>query len=492
MKLLLDTNVFIPLEPTSLADLEPRSEISARLLAIASRAGATVYLHPIQRMDIGQDKNDDRRTLRLKLLEKYSLLPSPPVPNTALLQTIGIPKPGSNSEIDAHLIAALERDVIDVLVTEDQGIHKRCGRIGIANRCLTISQTIERLRDELPAEPSPPPAVRSLLAHELVETDPIFDSLRGDYDPQEFDKWLRKCRREHRQCWVINLLGRPHYAGVCIVNREDRHLQDAADPTLKICTFKIAEDVLGMKLGELLLRTVFEYAWKNDVSTLFVETYPKQMPLIHLLETFGFVRAGEKAGNAGEMELRKHLKPHPTISVNSPFDFQRWFGPYQVQLDGVNLFLVPIEPRFHSMLFPDLERQKRLTAGTESYGNSIRKAYLCNSVIKRLEPGDVLLFYKSKGSMRVTAMGVVEETLRTLDPVELARFASKRTVYEQRDINAKTLKGSALGILFRYVPLLKHSIALSAIMEAGFAKSHPQSITSLPQEANEWIRDQLK
>lgn len=145
-----------------------------------------------------------------------------------------------------------------------------------------------------------------------------------------------------------------------------------------------------MKLGELLLRTIFDYATGNKYATLFVEAFPKQAVLMHLLECFGFHRSLEKPN--GEIEMRKRLIPWGDVSTLNPFEFHRQFGPNRIKLDGAKVFVVPIEPRFHVMLFPDLQKQLDLFAGTEFFGNTIRKAYLCNSVIKKLEPGDVFTF----------------------------------------------------------------------------------------------------
>ena len=130
--------------------------------------------------------------------------------------------------------------------------------------------------------------------------------------------------------------------------------------------------------------------------------------------------------------------------------------------------------------------------GTESYGNTIRKAYLCNSGIRRLEPGSVLLFYRSHDTQRIDAVGIVEETLATQDAEVLARFARKRTVYERRDIEAKTSQGEALGILFRYAPVLSDNLALTELLQAGVLKAAPQSIQQLKEEAVSWIQTRLK
>lgn len=153
---------------------------------------------------------------------------------------------------------------------------------------------------------------------------------------------------------------------------------------------------------------------------------------------------------------------------------------------------MPIEPRFHAMLFPDLEPQRQLFEGTESYGNTIRKAYLCNSGITKLEPGSVLLFYRSQDTQEINAVGIVEETLRTRDADELARFARKRTVYERKDIEAKTSQGETLGILFRYAPVLSDNLSLTELLQAGVLKAAPQSIQQLKEEGVSWIQTRLK
>lgn len=489
MNLLFDTNVFIPLEPGTLADEEPGSDAARHLFQLAVQTGTQIYLHPAQRKDIEQDKQIDRRKLRLSLFEKYLSLPKPPAVTEPFLASIGNPEPESNHWIDANLIAALHRDAVSILVTEDKGIHSRCGKLNLGDRCRTVAQTIEILRDELPIESGGLPAVRSLLAHELNEQDPIFDSFREDYP--DFDTWLSKCKQEHRQCWVVELAGRTDYAGVCIVNRQDRAWEDASDPTLKICTFKIANDVLGMKLGDLLLHAVFEFSKVNSFQTLFIETYRKQTRLIYLLEIYGFGFHKEKTDKSGEIEFRKKMKPTGEDTKLTPLDFHRMYGPYQVSLEHSRLFVIPIEPRFHRMLFPNLEAQGDLFAGQESYGNTLRKAYLCNASTNQVRQGDAVLFYRSQKRQGITAIGIVEDVIKTSDAVELGKFARRRTVYPDSDIEKMTEGRKALGLIFRYAPILQDRIPLQTLTDAGLLKSHPQSIVQLKEDANLWLRNVL-
>ena len=490
MKLLIDTNVLIPLEPGVLADEEPGSQQAREMFKLAMETGSVVYLHPIQRQDIEQDKKADRRELRLSLIKKYPLLPKPPVPSTPFLALIGSPKPNTNHWIDAHLIAALIRDLISILVTEDKGIHTRCQNLNLASRCRTVAQTIEILREELPTNPGRLPAIQAVLAHELNESDPIFDSFRDDYPG--FDDWLKKCREQHRPCWTVKLPEISTYAGICIVNREDRNWSDAKNPTLKICSFKIADEALGAKLGELLLHAVLSYANENDYCTLFIETFDKQPALIYLLECFGFRQSGQKAGESGELELRKLMLPIDSQLDMTPLAFHQEFGPYQISLDGVRIFVVPIEPKFHQMLFPDIEEQRSLFEGKDPCGNTLRKVYLCNAVTKQIRPGDVLLFYKSHDQRKITAIGIVEETIRTDDTDDLERFALKRTVYERSDIKAMTEGRNALGILFRYAPILKDGISLRSLTDSALLNGVPQSIVQIKEDDNSWLKAYLK
>ncbi|MBI1313585.1 hypothetical protein GC176_20020 [bacterium] len=282
------------------------------------------------------------------------------------------------------------------------------------------------------------------------------------------------------------------YAGICIVNRQDRVWADATNPTLKICSFKIAEDAVGAKLGELLLHAVLRYANENRYGTLFIETFDKQAALIYLLECFGFRQRGQKAGNSGEIELRKLMVPTGSTHGIAPLDFHQEFGPYRISLDGVRVFVVPIEPRFHRMLFPDLEEQRSLYEGTDSCGNTLRKAYLCKAVTKQIRPGDVLLFYKSHARQEVTSVGIVEETIRTADADQLQKFASKRTVYERSDIESMTEGRNALGILFRYAPILKEAIRLQGLTDSCLLNGTPQSIVQIKEDDHTWLEAYLK
>ena len=489
MNFLLDTNIIIPLEPVSASDIESGSNSAMRLFNIAQEVGAGIFIHPQQARDIEQDTNTHRREQRQIHLQKYRSLVNPPPLTVRVREAANWPVEGSNSWIDAHIIAALDQSAADYLVTNDEGIHRICRKLQLEARCLKLDAALDLLLSERIIVPVAPPAIVPIIAYELDARDPIFDGLRADYTP--FDEWLEKCKREHRNAWIIKRPGESGYAGVCIVNREDRGWDGAVNPTLKICTFKIADGAKGAKLGELLLRAIFTFAHENSFKTLFVEVYPKHGALLHLMRQFGFEET-ESKHDSGELVLRKRLAPTALEDEQmKAHDYAKMFGPYSVKWEGSVVFIIPIEPRFHELLFPEMEQQGSLLAGQDSFGNTLIKAYLCRAQTRSIQPGDIVLFYRSGDQQAITTLGVVEETLATDNADKMANFLRSRTVYLKKDILTICSSAEALGITFRHAPILKRHIPLSELISNQLLSKAPQSISKLPSRTSSWLKAHL-
>jgi hypothetical protein len=78
LKLLLDTNAFIALEPAS-TNIEPGLQYGAELARLASDGGHRLYLHQDTRQDF-RDSDAARRQARLALVGKYPVLSDIPGP----------------------------------------------------------------------------------------------------------------------------------------------------------------------------------------------------------------------------------------------------------------------------------------------------------------------------------------------------------------------------------------------------------------------------
>ena len=316
----------------------------------------------------------------------------------------------------------------------------------------------------------------------------FFESVRMTY--QSFDSWLTKCKREHRQAWVIRATD-GMYAGVAIVNREDRPDFGAGLKTLKICMFKISDGHSGFRYGELLLRDVLQYTESNGFGFLFVEVFPEQERLIAFLAEFGFSNL-ENDTERGEIRLGKRLAfTEHESKTTEPLEFNKQFGPFAIKWRDASLFIVPIKPKYHDLLFPEATTQATFFEGGMPCGNALRKAYLCNSICREIRPGAILAFYRSGDVQGLTVLGVAEETMASGNATEIARFVGKRTVYPLREIE-RLCQRDVLAILFRQSRVLSSPIMLDKLLRNEIIAAAPQSITGISKiVARKWLKAQI-
>jgi len=483
MKLLIDTNVFIPLEPTHPSEREALTESITRLARLASESRFQTYLHPAARADLNRDKDQERSRLRHTLFSKYPAIPDPPPISARLELILGKAEPFTNNWVDHQLIAALDAEAVDFLVTEDQKLLKKARRADLGSRVYTVPEAIALIETLSDRVPSPPPAVRPAKSHVIAVTDPILDSFRDDYPG--FDTWFSKCRREHRQAWIIE--GSPgEIAAFCIVNPEKDALPPPlAGKVLKLCSFKVSERHSGARFGELLLKAGLNHAVGNHYDWVYVTVFEKHERLIDLFETFGFSRL-DATTSLGELILAKPVHPGLETAPSSPLPYHIRYGPHFFRID-VPWFVVPIQPRYARILFPESAEQKVLHPGAHPFGNAIRKAYLCRAPIRTLAGGCVLLFYRSGEDRGAIALGIVEDTLVSSSPEELARAVGKRTVYSLKEIE-KMCSRPVLAILFRQARVFEETTPTRELVRQGLFKRPPQSIMTLEGGGLEWLK----
>ena len=218
-------------------------------------------------------------------------------------------------------------------------------------RTLSVLGAVQVIQDLSEKPVAPPPAVEATLAHALQNDDPILDSLRVDYAP-EFDSWLTRCKLEHRLAWTIREPSEANLAAFCIVKNEESPPQGLSGKVLKFCTFKVSEQHLGYRYGELLLKTVFEHAFENRHDWAFVTVFEKHAELVCLLEGFGFRRLVQKT-KIGELILAKPFSE--TVEPATDLDdisYHIRFGPRRLRFNPDKTFLVPIQPRLRGSPFP--------------------------------------------------------------------------------------------------------------------------------------------
>jgi GNAT superfamily N-acetyltransferase len=486
MKFLIDTNILISLEPTSDIAIEPGAREAAEVARLIQQSGNRIVVHPHALADFDRDHDHKRRTHREYVLKKYPILDGAPQLTAADETVLGASLERSNDWVDNHLLVSVARDAVSYLVTQDQAIHARAARLEISDRILTTADAVAMLRALFPTTPTLPPAVRSVKAHALDKDDPIFDSFRTDYP--RFDEWLRKCKLDDRPTWVID--GANALAAICIVKAEHDATFGMNGKILKVCSFKVSEAHIGARYGELLLKAVFAYAHENNFDWTYVTVFEKHAWLLMLLEEFGFTRASERT-MLGELVLTKAARPSSSAPGTTALEYAIHFGPCRWSWDCSNAWIVPIQPRYDQILFPERQEQGTLFNGTQPSGNAIRKAYLCRAGLRGLEPGDVLAFYRSTTSKGIRTLGVVENWIASTDPAKIQQFVARRTVYPMEKIRSMSAEGEVLAIRFRQVLHAFPEIPYNELETAHVLAAPPQSIMRVRPEGLQWLRHRL-
>ena len=456
MRFLLDTNILIPLEDSQV----PLADSLANFVRMANKYGHQLVYHPASEDDIKRDSNLDRQAKTLQRLKQYTRLDAcPPCP-------WNVPETGINDASDNEILYVLHCEAAHALVTEDRGIHDKARARGLLGRVYTIQTAEDWLKRLYEKQRVQLPNVEEVELYSLTPNlgDVFFDSLRDSY--KDFDLWFRAKAREGRRAWVTRESdGR--LGAICIFAHQDRE-QITEDgrmlhgPSLKLSTFKVGPAVRGRKIGELFLKAAFRYATANRLQEIFIHgDVDQQHFLFELLEEFGFTLVGTHPGTNGRDAV--YLKNQPVDAPQvllEPFEYLRQFFPHFRHDESVGKFIVPIRPDYHQVLFPDCptaaERQLALFHENQA-GNAIKLAYLCHAQVRVMNPGDVVLFYRSGDECTVTSLGVVEsyETLANSDAI--AKRVKRRTVYSMDEISKIAIKhfkrGKKSNMIFFYLHL---------------------------------------
>lgn len=444
--------------------------------------GHQLLYHPASVEDIRRDPDVDRRNRTLARLRQYTQLQAGPACpwNT--------PQTSVNDACDNEILFALQSNAAHALLTEDQGLHRKARDRGLGDRVYFIQSAddwLSRLHE--PGE-VPLPNIHDVELHTLMDqlAGPFFNSIRADYDG--FDDWFRRKAMEGRRAWVYRDNPDQTIAAICIyaVQANERITDDgnALDgDALKLCTFKVGETVRGRKIGELFLRAAFQYATNHRCESIFLHANNEQQThLTSLIEDFGFQYIGLYHGD--RVYVKTHPIDPPAIRID-PFEYVRRYYPHYMGGIDVQKFLVPIQPQFHDILFPDYQAPGQGLPDTHPrrhVGNAIKLAYLCHTPSKQPRPGDVVLFYRSRDLRVVTTLGVVESYRWSDSAGEIARIVSRRTVYSDAQIE-ELAESETKVMLFRLICHFDSPVSYQELRRLRVVEGAIQSITHISDES---------
>lgn len=482
---LIDTNILIGLE-----DNHKVEAAYARFFKIASAHKVNIFVHEAAKEDVARDKNLVRRQISLSKIEKYrEIKKRRGLTKDELASKYGsLKKP--NDVVDATLLHALEEGVADFLVTQDKGLHERAQKrsADLGRRVLFVADAADLLVQTYEPKSVPIRHVAEVDAHEIDHEDSFFDSLREGY-PEFNDWWREKCVKQHRACWVV--YDDDKLAGLIVQKAEATPDTDAVTPAqkiLKICTFKVAPEKRGVKLGELLLKQVLWYAQANAYDLAYLTTYEDQVSLRDLLEFYGFENAGTNAN--GEYIYERGFSSAALCRAPdlAPFDLARRNYP-KFLLDGdTRGFGIPIKEAYHDTLYPDLwrPRQPDLFIGASNAdaptrpGNTIRKVYLCRAQSHLGPAGSILFFYKGQSkeppSQAMTAIGILESVSLARSTKDLMLMTGGRSVYSEQQLEQWKATASRPVKVINYLlaAYIDPAITLDELRSMAVISGHPQ------------------
>ena len=431
MKVLLDTNIIIHRETK-----DPISKDIGKLFWWIDKLGYRKCIHQLTIKEISRNQDVTAREAFSIKIESYHHLPTqaPLKPEVRIVSEKY--DETENDMNDTILINEVFSDRVDLLITEDRKIHTKAFELGIDAKVFTIDSFLEKVTAENPELVDYKiPSIRKRYFGEINLEDEFFDTFKEDY--VGFDKWFNK--KADEIAYICS--SREKIFGFLYLKIEDESEpysdimpQFTRKKRLKIGSFKV--QLNGLKLGERLLKIVFDNALHFSVDEIYVTTFTERLGtirLINMLTDFGFQHHGIKESSSGKEEV--YVRDFsPKASLKSPKIT------YPFMSKHARKFLVPIYPEYHTNLFPDsiLRTESPLDfVENEPFRNAISKVYVSRSLNRDLKPGDIIVFYRTGGYYKsvVTTLGIVEGIHTSIeDRHHFVSLCRKRSVFSDEEL----------------------------------------------------------
>lgn len=400
-----------------------------------------IHQSTIDELDKFQDKQL-RQAMRIKL-DAYEVLKSNRSPDENFLRMLKKVGGNVNDQIDNCLLYELYLGHVDIFITEDRRLRKKADYVGLSDKVFSINSFITKVSQENPSLIEYKElAVKQKYFCEVDITDPFFDSFRNAY--AGFDKWFAKkcdekvyvCETEEKR--ILGFL----YLKVeqKTENYSDIRPQFSPCIRLKIGTFKV--ESTGFRLGERFIQIIFDNAINYNVDEIYVTMFDNRQELValeDLLKRWGFEEFGLKI-TEGMKEKVLIKKMHSFNAKLSPKEN------YPNIIYNVKKYILPIDAKYHTDLLPDsrlrTEKELDLIANT-AHRYALQKVYISFANANNVNPGDLILFYRSgekegrkKYESVITTIGIVEDKwVKPKSKNELFKLCQNRSVFSDNELN---------------------------------------------------------
>ena len=438
---LLDTNIVIQRE-----SYNNLSEETVQLFNWLDKLGSTKYLHPSIKDEIGKNTNEVSRKGLLIKLSAYKFL-NPSNDESAFFKNVVESYPiNENSIIDNKLLYEAYLNKVDFLVTDDKEMLRKATALFIKSRVLSVGEYLELAERFFPDLVGYKVLrIREEFFSECDLKSPFFDSLREDYKGDfDFDDWFKKKAKEKASAYVFR--DDRDIKAFLYLKTEDIGEEKYTDISprfqpkrrLKVGTFK--NDTEGMRVGERFLKIIFDNARKRNVEEIYVTLFEGRREKVDLLcktlKMWGFVIWGNKTN--GETVLVKSMRKYD-LERDVKFNFPLTKTPH-------DYYFIPIEPEYHTDLFPDYilsnENAALYSNGNMAHRYALEKVYVSGKspYYVTAKPGDVAVIYRKgdrwpkRYSSVVTGTAIIEKVVSPSTVDEYLKECKNVTVFSDDEL----------------------------------------------------------
>ena len=413
----------------------------------------------------------------------YKIIENPPRATEDFNKQVGFKN--KNDLIDNEMLYAVERNCVSYFITNDKELLKKAEILKLNDRVLSIDDAINKFKEEEKVIVETPVFIKKEFLYNMDLNDDFFTTLRFDY--KGFDNWFIKKQRKEEMAYVT-MTKENKVTSFLMLKEEDENEDYSAfekpfSPAkrIKVSTFKVSDT--GKKIGECFIKIMVNEAIQKNVDEIYVTTFEKQESLIYLLKQYGFKLFTHKNTTKSDDTIEREAIYVKNIKDKSQYPF--------VQLKDQGIFVFPVIPKYHKLLFEDAEESYQIsiddTQGKNTSANAIKKAFISNAKIKKIKPGDIVLFYASHNRKAITVLGIVETTWNDFESQEeIFNIVRKRTAYDEEELKLVTQLDS-LVIMFKHYITFKNPITYDFLYNNGIVNGYIQGPISIEREDFEKI-----
>lgn len=478
-KILLDTNMMIYLLDDHILD----EKISKLTKILYDSDKYIIAIHPNTIVEARKIKDQNKKDIFISKLEVYKIIENPPRATEDFNKQVGFKN--KNDLIDNEMLYAVERNCVSYFITNDKELLKKAEILKLNDRVLSIDDAINKFKEEEKVIVETPVFIKKEFLYNMDLNDDFFTTLRFDY--KGFDNWFIKKQRKEEMAYVT-MTKENKVTSFLMLKEEDENEDYSAfekpfSPAkrIKVSTFKVSDT--GKKIGECFIKIMVNEAIQKNVDEIYVTTFEKQESLIYLLKQYGFELFTHKNTTKSDDTIEREAIYVKNIKDKSQYPF--------VQLKDQGIFVFPVIPKYHKLLFEDAEESYQIsiddTQGKNTSANAIKKAFISNAKIKKIKPGDIVLFYASHNRKAITVLGIVETTWNDFESQEeIFNIVRKRTAYDEEELKLVTQLDS-LVIMFKHYITFKNPITYDFLYDNGIVNGYIQGPISIEREDFEKI-----